>query len=225
MLQEKLETIFYYLATKRFAISKMIKFLKPLDDERLEEIQIIYGIYFNSLLSLIDYIEKDLNQGSIKDICYNIFGCKNNFSYVKELRNSIIHRGLNVANACCDIEGIENLIVPMAPPSLSNRTNNKAYNTFVGNLFQLVSMAEKINQYIYEICNHLKLLEYKPMTKELFHKIILNDLYIPEYAKQMAFNTDVDYNQINIGLKKLHEDRIRKYFNTNDLFLVISKNN
>lgn len=223
MLKTELETIFYYLKTKRFALSKIVKFISPLDNEQSEEMQIIYGIYFNSFLSLIDYIEKDLNQKHIKDICYRIFGSPDNFLYVKELRNSIIHRGLDVSQAGCNIKGLEYLVVPFAPKIVYNRDYKKCYNTFVENLFQLVYLSEKINVHIYDICNTLKLLELIPMTNEIYQKQVLNDLYMPEYAKQMALNAKIDYNKMNIDLKRIHNDRIKKYFNTDDLFPKINK--
>lgn len=222
MLKKELETIFYYLKTKRFAISKMAKFIRPLDNEQSEEMQIIYGIYFNSFSSLIDYIEKDLNQKHIKEICYRIFGSLDNFLYVKELRNSIIHRGLDLSQAGCNIKGLEDLVAPFAPKIVYNRDCNKSYNAFVSNLFQLVYLSENINAHIYDICNTLKLLEFIPMTNEIYQKQVLDDLYIPEYAKQMAFNTKIDHNKMNNNLKRIHDDRIRKYFNTFDLFPIIT---
>ena len=51
MLDERLNTIFYYMRTKRFAINKMVKFLAPLDESQLEEMQVLYSIYFNSFVS------------------------------------------------------------------------------------------------------------------------------------------------------------------------------
>ena len=222
MLKKELETIFYYLKTKRFAISKMVKFISPLDNEQLEEMQIIYGIYFNSFFSLIDYIEKDLNQKHIKDICHKNFGSPDNFLYVKELRNSIIHRGLDVSQAGCNINGLEDLVVPIAPKIVYNRDYKKSYNTFVENLFQLVYLSEKININIYGICDILKLLEYTPITNKIYKKQVLNDLYMPESTKQMVLNAKIDYNKLNIDLKKIHDDKIRKYFNTFDLFPIIT---
>ena len=56
------------------------------------------------------------------------------------------------------------------------------------------------------------------MTKELREKRIEEDPFIPQYAKKMSKNCELDYNEINSNLKRIHEERIKKYFNTNDLF-------
>ena len=217
MLDERLETIFYYMQTKRFAIYKMTKFVPPIDSIQSEEMQIMYGIYFNSLISLIEYIKNEFKQQDIINICYQLYGSQNNYMYIRELRNSIIHRGLNVANAVTKLVKF-NIVVPFAPIEVINQSGQRIYTKFVDNLFQLVVLCEQINSYIYQICSKLNLLEYKPMTKELREKRIKEDPFIPQYAKEMSKNCELDYNEINSNLKRIHEERIKKYFNTNDLF-------
>lgn len=217
MLDERLETIFYYMQTKRFAIYKMTKFVPPIDSIQSEEMQIMYGIYFNSLISLIEYIKNEFKQQDIINICYQLYGSQNNYMYIRELRNSIIHRGLNVANAGTKLVKF-NIVVPFAPIEVINQSGQRIYTKFVDNLFQLVALCEQINSYIYQICSKLNLLEYKPMTKELREKRIEEDPFIPQYAKKMSKNCELDYNEINSNLKRIHEERIKKYFNTNDLF-------
>ena len=217
MLDERLETIFYYMQTKRFAIYKMTKFVPPIDSIQSEEMQIMYGIYFNSLISLIEYIKNEFKQQDIINICYQLSGSQNNYMYRRELRNSIIDRGLNVANAVTKLVKF-NIVVPFAPIEVINQSGQRIYTKFVDNLFQLVALCEQINSYIYQICSKLNLLKYKPMTKELREKRIKEDPFIPQYAKEMSKNCELDYNEINSNLKRIHEERIKKYFNTNDLF-------
>lgn len=222
MLDERLETIFYYMQTKRFAIYKMTKFVPPIDGIQLEEMQIMYGIYFNSFISLIEYIKNEFKQQEIIDICYQLYGSSNNYMYIRELRNSIIHRGLNVANAGARLAKF-NIVVPCAPIKVVNQSRQRTYTKFVDNLFQLVVLCEQINSYIYQICSKLNLLEYKPMTKELHDKRIDEDPFMPQYAKEMSKNCELDYNEINNNLKRIHEERIKKYFNTYDLFPTLNE--
>jgi len=221
MIDERFETISYYMKTKRYAISKMTKFVKPLDDMQLEEMQIIYSIYFNSFISLIDYICEILDN-TIYDNCNNILGSETNFKYVRELRNSIIHRGLDVSMAGCELEGF-NIIVPFAPKVVYNRKGEIEYQNFTDNLFQLVDLCEQINSYIHKLCSDMNLLKFTPMTKELYLQRILNDPYIPEYAKKLGQQVDFDYTELNKTGQQIHEDRIKKYFDTQDLFPKINE--
>lgn len=220
MLDERLNTIFYYMRTKRFAINKMVKFLAPLDESQLEEMQVLYSIYFNSFVSLIEYIKCDLDKTEILDKCYYVLGSEDNYLYVKELRNSIIHRGLDVSSTGCTLKN-STIVVPFSPPVVSNRTNAKQYNSFTNNLFQLVAMLEQINSYIYKICEDLQILEYRPITEEIYNKRIDEDLYMPDYAKDLSKQIVLDYDEMNNNLKEIHENRINKYFNTNDLFQIL----
>ena len=221
MLDGRLATIFYYLRTKRYAISKMVKFIAPLDEMQSEEMQIIYGIYFNSFISLIDYV-CEISDNAICDHCNNILGSETNFKYVRELRNSIIHRGLDVSAAGCNLKNFD-IIVPFAPKVVYNRKGEHKYKNFVDNLFQLVVLCEQANSYIFKLCSDMGLLEYMPMTRELHIKRTISDHYIPDYAKEMIKQTNLDYDELNKTGKQIHEDRINKYFNTQNLFPSISE--
>ncbi|MBO5446144.1 hypothetical protein J6A34_01415 [bacterium] len=221
MIDERFETISYYMKTKRYAISKMTKFVKPLDDMQLEEMQIIYSIYFNSFISLIDYICEILDN-TIYDHCNNILGSETNFKYVRELRNSIIHRGLDVSMAGCELEGF-NIIVPFAPKVVYNRKGEIEYQNFTDNLFQLVVLCEQVNPYIHKLCSDMNLLRYDIITKEEILERSLNDPYIPEFAKELLKQAKIDYNELNRMGKQIHEDKIKKYFDTQDLFPKINE--
>lgn len=59
----------------------------------------MYGLYFNSYNALIEYIVSDINNKQIEqEIISRVFNNNKN-NYTRELRNSIIHRGLDVSNA------------------------------------------------------------------------------------------------------------------------------
>ena len=85
MLKEELEIIFFYLKNKRYAVSKMKSFVAPLNTDSLDNMQVIYSLYFYSLFSLVDYIKNVLKQGQILTDFYAIVGGENNYKYVRIL--------------------------------------------------------------------------------------------------------------------------------------------
>ena len=105
-MHENLGTIFFYLRNKRFAIKKMIAFSAPIDEDKTEDTQIAYGIYFNSLVSLIDFTKEKIEKlknvngtspfSELETNLINILGSEDNYHYLRELRNSIVHRGYDV---------------------------------------------------------------------------------------------------------------------------------
>ena len=216
MLGEHLEVIFFYMRHKRYAVSKMKTFIPPLDNIHLAEMQVTYELYFNSLLSLLDFVNIDLKQNNIITHFKEIVGGDDNYLYIRELRNSIIHRGLDISAAGTIIKDL-NIVAPFAPQFIFDRSKNKKYFAFTTNLLNLVKITEGINDELLKICNELNILTYVPMTKEKHDERIINDPYIPEYAKKISLSVNLNYEQINKDLKDIHEERIRKYFNTDDL--------
>ncbi len=216
MLDKRLEVIFFYMRNKRYAVSRLKTFIPPLDDMRLAEMQVAYGLYFNSLISVIDYINKDLAQAKIVNDLITIVGGEENYGYIRELRNSIIHRGLDVSSAGTAIENL-NIIVPFSPYYVQNQSGNKKYYPFTNNLLQLVKKTESINLFIFNICKQLQITEYKPMTKESYKLRIINDPYMPDDVKRMALKTTMNFDKINQELEQIHNQRLKTYFNTEDL--------
>jgi hypothetical protein len=122
----------------------------------------------------------------------------------------------------CELDGF-NIIVPFAPKFVYDRKGKIGYQNFTDNLIQLVILCEQINPYIYKLCSDKNLLRYKTITQEDILERTLNDPYIPEFAKELMKQVNLDYDELNKTGKQIHEDRINKYFNTQDLFPSISE--
>lgn len=82
---------------------------------------------------------------------------------------------------------------------------------------QLVKKTESINLFIFNICKQLQITEYKPMTKESYKLRIINDPYMPDDVKRMALKTTMNFDKINQELEQIHNQRLKTYFNTEDL--------
>lgn len=224
-MNENLGTIFFYLRNKRFAIRKMLAFTPPLDDDKTEDTQIAYGIYFNSLISLIDFTKNKienlaLNNDKLSVLEQNlisIIGSDDNYRYIRELRNSIVHRGYDVLKMAYMYK---NIMVPASPATLCkhNPKSSILYHSFMPSLFEIVKITEKINPFIYTYCDDNNLLGFKPTTEKELDGEIQSSPYIPDYVKQLAKLSYVDIDALNKGLEEKYRNRLRLLFNTNDLF-------
>ncbi len=225
-MHENLGTIFFYLRNKRFAIKKMIAFSAPIDEDKTEDTQIAYGIYFNSLVSLIDFTKEKIEKlknvngtspfSELETNLINILGSEDNYHYLRELRNSIVHRGYDVLKMAYMYQTI---MVPVSPAILNNRNqkNLKMYHSFAPSLFEIVNITEQINPSIYSYCEKYNLLGFEPMTKKQLNDEIQNNPYVPNYAKQLAKFSQVNINDLNRGLEQKYQNRLKLLFNTNDL--------
>jgi len=223
-MNENLQTILFYLRNKRFAIKKMLTFIPPINEEKTEDTQIAYGIYFNSLTALIDFTKNKienlaLNNDKLSVLEQNlisIVGSDNNYRYIRELRNSIVHRGYDVLKMAYMYK---NIMVP-ASPAILNKHNSKSpisYQSFMPSLFEIVKVTEKINPFIYTYCDNNSLLGFHPRTEKELEFEIQNSPYIPDYAKQLAKFSHVDIDALNKGLEEKYNTRIKLCFDTSDL--------
>lgn len=217
MQYEELNTIFFYLKNKRYAISKILDFKAPLSVEQHEyKLQIMYGLYFNSYNALIEYIVSDLNNKQIEqEIISRVFNNnKNNYNYTRELRNSIIHRGLDVSNAGISLENL-NIIVPPAIQTVKNKNGKKIYSAFTDNLLQNVIICEKLNTIVKEFCKNMKYLEFKPTQNEEYLIELRNKHFVPEWVQKKLKN--FDFTQFAEIEQEIFERKVKEYFDTTDL--------
>lgn len=66
---------------------------------------------------------------------------KKNYSYIRELRNSIIHRGLDVTSSAHVLDDFPMII---APPFIVDRYDTKQYQAFAYYLLDIISKCEAV---------------------------------------------------------------------------------
>ncbi len=114
-----------------------------------------------------------------------------------------------------------NIIVPPAPQIVYSRKNKngtqKKYTSFTNNLLQLVILCENCNQIIYDFCNDNGLLRFTPTTKEDYITELNTYKHVPDFVKEVFGN--FDFTQISKLEQKLFENKIKEYFNTEDIYL------
>jgi len=192
----------------------MFKFQPPVED--MDEFRTVYELYFNSFISVLEYITDDLNQSNYQKLFENVLGSNDNYMYVRDLRNGFIHRGQDLSKSGTVIENL-NLLVPAAPKIIygkmrKNGTQNK-YSSFTENLLQLVILCEKCNQIIYDFCKDNNLLVFIPTTNEEYLAELEEFANIPDVVKDFCAN--FDFSQLDE--EQLFNKQIKEYFNTSDI--------
>ncbi|EOJ9614513.1 MULTISPECIES: hypothetical protein [Serratia] len=140
-------SINWYLVKINKSIAAIETFKPPVN---YDELRFQYSILIESMFSLIDYIEdkKTIFNNSKFEIEGKIkkeIGSEGNIimDYMRELRNSIIHRGEDVASAGNVING---RFAILAPDNVTNRSGNlieKPKDVFLDKLISILDNATK----------------------------------------------------------------------------------
>ncbi len=125
----------WYFQSKNLALKNALIFRCPLAVGQQTELRHYYGSYFASLVSATELLlEKEYPYNAeFKQAREKYYG------YVRELRNAIVHRGLDVC-AAAHVDG--DFPVPVAPRTVQNRSGNKSYNAPAFYLHDIIRMCE-----------------------------------------------------------------------------------
>jgi len=143
-----LNSLSLYLATRRTALRSALKFRAPLSVDDTEDLRVHYSNYFVSLMSASDLLkDNDLMRGqAFEDALKSRFGAagvsgETNYLYLRELRNSLVHRGLDIARAA-NFAGDFPLLV--SPSPVTNWNGTKEYSTFGQYVLEVVQRCEAV---------------------------------------------------------------------------------
>ncbi|MGZ5045575.1 MAG: hypothetical protein ACXV8P_12370 [Methylobacter sp.] len=184
--------------------------------EDQKEIRIAYSNYFTSLMAAIEILlEKSYRHH--QDFRIELFGAlafdgksgEDCYNYLRELRNSIVHRGYDISSAATFIDDLPVLI---APPEVPNLKRNKWYGTFGKSILEVIERVEAvIGDVILEHAKRKQL--FKPTYSDIEKKQIIIEVipripHMPQWAKEMSVNAfdSIDFGEmVNIQSTKLEE--------------------
>ncbi len=217
MIKNKLEILSnmaYFAKCKKYAIKNILKFGVPLTDERGSLMNIFYNAYFTYWLGLVDYLIKDVCFLTKQDVI-NLVASENNYYYLRNLRNAVVHRAEDFANKGTVIENM-NIVVPFSPVNITDESGKKVYQPFYPNLIQIIIKCEGINEICLNLIKQYNLTDYTDLTKEEFMDRHNRDPYIPSYAKtdELSEQSWQHYCSIKDDMKKENVKKILSYFET-----------
>ena len=215
--RELIHVLTRYFGYKNFALSKIKSFTPPADSLEME---FYYSAYFYHLCSAIDEVNKKFPTflGELKrNISLPSYSGQNNYRYISELRNAIIHRGLQI-NQVGHVIG--ELVCPIAPESITDRKGKETFAAFGYYLIDIINICEQVvGKTIYSTLsdcgyfNDIERSEQPLANQELLNQIfetMQTNKFIPDAYKIMVNKDDLEkidfcemHNNQNEKLKKL----------------------
>lgn len=190
-----LSALTLYLVTRRTALRSALRLRAPLTVEDAEDLRAHYSNYFVSLMSAVDLVveNRSLEQEDFKkalEAGFKSLALSNNtdsYLYVRELRNAIVHRGLDVASSS-HFAGDFPLLI--APNPIANRSGDKKHLSFSYYLLGIIEVCEAvIGPAIQAHLNTLGILEKTPDIEAWMAEsigIIKSSTVMPDWVKTMA---------------------------------------
>lgn len=210
---EVLSALRWYFESKNLALKNALSFRCPLSVEQQRELRQYYSEYFVSLVSatelLLDseYSHRDKFKESLeRTFVFDLLpDGEGNYSYIRELRNSIIHRGLDVCSAA-HVNG--DFLLVVAPSSVSNKTGKKSFQALGFYLLNVISKCEGVIGQL--IARHLDEVGFlkseltQDRAVENARRFISESNAMPEWVKQLAHDTiaTIDHVEVQVATIK-----------------------
>lgn len=204
--EEILSAIEWYFESKNFHLEKAIAIRAPLSIEDQKELRIAYSNYFTSLMAAIDILleksyryHQDFRIELFKAFACEVHTGEDCYYYLRELRNSIVHRGYDISSAATFIDGFPMLIAPLEVP---NSKGSKWYGAFGKSILELIERVEAvIGDVFLEHAKRKQLFEptysYKEQ-KQMMLGVISRVSHMPQWAKDMAIKAfdSIDFSEV-----------------------------
>ena len=229
-ISETLSAVKWYFELKNLSLRNALLLRCPLSVEMQKDLRQYYSQYFSGLLSATELLlekeyenhiafKKTLEAGFVFD---GFPDGEKNYSYLREFRNSVIHRGLDISSAAHIQDNFPQLI---SPSPVTTRSGKCSYTAFGYYLIEIIRRCESVigNIFLghfqeYDLFNvYLSEDKAGPLRK----KFILESNAMPEWVKQMALDSidNIDYDAIH----KASIDNLVDVLKT-DVLLQISSN-
>ncbi len=209
--EEILSSIRWYFESKNLALRNALAIQCPLSVEAQRDIRLYYSQYFASLLSATELLREDEypHKSAFENKLYTSLSFsdfpngKENYLYLKELRNSIVHRGYDITSSAHIVDSLPLFIAPESVTSrYTNRHGKSTYEAYGTYVLDIIRKTESVIGQTF--CSHIDevgLLQPSiPHSEMLKHVIsfIRQTKVMPEWAKKMAMEAlpKIDFEMI-----------------------------
>lgn len=206
---EKLSAVQWYFEIKNLSLRNALNLRLPLSEESRKDLRNYYSQYFSSLLSATElFLESEYSERlSFEKSLYEklVFGehsdGEKNYSYLRELRNGIIHRGLDITSAS-HFEGNFPKIVATSP--VTNRSGNISHTPFGFYLIDVINNCENvigdIFLYHFEKSGIFQMRISSEKRREFLKKYLSDSPEVPDSAKLFALKyiEDIDFDNADV---------------------------
>lgn len=214
-----------YFESKNLAIKNALRLQCPLSAEQQKELRQYYSEYFVALVSATELLREPRYEFSTRfkeQLCaafsFDSFpDGKSNYLYIRELRNSVVHRGLDICSAA---HVYENRLLVVAPREVCDRDGKNSFCAPGNYLIEIIAKCEEIVGPL--IAKHLgevgllKPLLTQDQASAEAHRYLAEATAVPDWVKQkgMGFLSQVDFIQGQV----LAIEKLVSLLNFNALF-------
>lgn len=206
--EEILSSVKWYFESKNLALRNALAIQCPLSVEAQRDIRLYYSQYFASLLSATELLREEeyphkttFEKQLYTSLSFPDFPSgEENYLYLKELRNSIVHRGYDITLSAPHI--VNNLPLFIAPENVTTRKGKSTYRAYGGYVLDIIKKTEGVIGEIF--CSHID--EVGLMQPSIHHSEMLRHIVsfieqtnvMPEWAKKMALESlpKIDFEMI-----------------------------
>lgn len=214
--RDMLHSLSWYMTARKSSLRAALSFRVPLSVNDQMDLMVHYSAYFLNLLGATELCReasslppKVFEKALYARLVFDGFpDGEANYSYIRELRNSIVHRGLDIT-ASAHFDGTFPLIV--AEPKVNDRNGKKAYFSFDKYLPHLIEKCESVVGVVMLDClKAASLLEsvIDPVVAAFEHfDCVKRSQVLPESVKEMVvqlgFNEEWSEAAHNTAIAKL----------------------
>jgi hypothetical protein len=202
---DTLSAVKWYFESKNLSLRGALSLRFPLSVPQLADIRIHYSQYFVSLGSVTELLRERDGPTRFEDILYfhlalgDVEAGRTIYAYVKELRNAIVHRGMDVS-AAAHMDG--NFPLFLLPECLSDRSKKRTYSAPAKYVVQLIATCERaVGPAVEEHLSRLGFMDDDVEEEELresYTRSVQESAVMPEHVKSMALGAAVGIDHRHI---------------------------
>lgn len=143
-----LYSLSWYMSARQTALRAALSFRTPLSVTHQTDMRIHYSGYFLNLLAATELFREkttpsnDFNAQLYSRLVFDGFqNGQANYSYIRELRNAVVHRGLDITSYM-HFDG--NFPMILAVPKIQNRTRTETFVAFGKYLLHVIEKCESV---------------------------------------------------------------------------------
>lgn len=197
--RDMLHSLSWYMSARQTALRAALTFRTQLSATDQTDIRVHYSGYFLNLLAATElFLEtttlqpNDFEARLYSRLIFDGFqDGKANYAYIRELRNAVVHRGLDITSSA-HIDG--NFPMFLAEPKVQNRGGAKTLVAFDKYLLHVIAKCESVVGYVMLDCLNAAGIFEATIDAEAavagYRETVEQAHAMPEYVKAMARATE-----------------------------------
>jgi hypothetical protein len=207
-----LDGLLWYLETRNWAFEKLNSC--PIGSQGLD-IKMYHYLYFSNLFGAVDIVrdhsEEIGEKANFEEGIRRGFGNNDDYQYARELRNAIVHRGLDPAAAG---HADDKILYVLCPATITDRDEKKSYSCTFRYTAQLAERCNRIvNAAIFEFLDSHDYLNPAGITvnKEKTLEAVNNATAMPDWARAMAAQAfdAIDFGQMATTIAETRTNHLK----------------